>query len=108
MIPAILYNLEVWTNWRRKYWESLEQIQAESLKSMLRLPKSTPYWGMLNELGVWPLKERIIYKRLMLYQQIIHYNDDRLCKKVVEEQKRMAYEGCWYSELEQEAKKTHD
>ena len=58
-----------------------------------------------NLLGVWPLKERIIYKRLMLYQQIIHSNDDRLCKKVVEEQKRMAYEDCWYSELEREAKK---
>ena len=31
--------------------------------------------------------------------------DDRLCKKVVEEQKRMAYENCWYSELERVAKK---
>ena len=71
---------------------------------MLRLPKSTPYWGMLNELGVWPLKERIIYKDLMFYQQILHSKDDRLCKRVVEEQKRMAHENCWYSELEHEAK----
>ena len=63
ILPAVLYNLEVWTKWRKSDWEELERIQATTLKSMLHLPKTTPYWGILNELGMWTMKARLIYKK---------------------------------------------
>ena len=67
IVPAVIYNLEVWTNWRKSDWDNLERVQAEALKNLLRLPKSTPNWGLIKELGIWPLKERIIYKKFMTY-----------------------------------------
>ena len=104
VLPAMIYNLEVWTNWRKSDWEQLERIQNDALKEILQLPKGTAGWGLRKELGLWPLKERIVYKKLMMYQQMMNATTERLCTKVVKEQKRMKYEKCWYSELEEDAK----
>ena len=59
------------------------------------LPVSTPYWGMLNELGMWTMKARIVYKRIMLLQNVMMSNEERLCKQVVKDQKRLEVRKCW-------------
>eukprot|EP00794_Sanderia_malayensis_P020626 gene20626-22661_t len=105
IIPAMLYNLEVWTRWRNSDWDSLEKIQAESLKKLLKLPTATPYWGILNELGMWTMKARVILKRMMLLHRIMNSNEDRLCKYVLKEQKRMKWRQCWYDEVAEEGKR---
>ena len=59
LIPSLTYNLEGVTYWREADITSLEKTQGTSLlKILLKLPDSTPYWGLLNELGKWPLVTR--------------------------------------------------
>ena len=67
VIPAITYNLEVITNLSAKEMEEIERLQKIALTELFQLPGSAPYWGILNETGMWTLKCRIIYKRLMLH-----------------------------------------
>ena len=59
VIPAILFNLETWTNWREKDWEELEKSQMKAMKNMFNLPKTTPSWGLMKECGLWPMRERV-------------------------------------------------
>ena len=84
IVPVMTFNLEVWTKLRKKDWERLEKIQAMNLKKMLSLPSSTPYWGLLAELGIWPIQDRINYHRLMLFENILNSDEERLAKKVIE------------------------
>ena len=102
IIPAILYNLEVWTNWRKKDWEEMEKVQAEALKIMFDLPISTPYWGMLAEFGIWTMRKRVMYKKMSLYHNIINSKGNRLSKQVIEEQIRTKVENGWYKEVERD------
>ena len=105
IIPALTYNLEVWTNWRVCDWQKVEQIQSSALKMMLNMPQSTPYWGMMIELGIWPMKERIAYRKMMLYQNVICSSDNRLSRMIVVEQRRGGMENCWYEEITQEGQR---
>ena len=100
-VPAITYNLEVWTRLRESDWKRLEKIQSEALKNLLQLPKSTPYLGMLKEVSVWPMRDRINYHRMMLLQDIVQSDKERLGKKIVESQKKDKEEESWYSETEE-------
>ena len=42
IIPAVFYNIETWTNFRKSDVEKMERIQAKILKEIYGLPKSTP------------------------------------------------------------------
>ena len=64
----------------------MEQIQAATLCSLLELPKTTPYIGLLNELGMWRIEERMIYRKLMRYNNYINSDDSRLAKRLLEQQ----------------------
>ena len=79
IVPGILYNL---MKWRKKDWQKLERIQGEALKILLKMPTSTPYWGLLGELGMWTMEGRIQYKQMMLLQNVLTSKDDRLAKKL--------------------------
>ena len=99
IVPTIFYNLEVWTNMRKKDIERMEIIQGNVLKGLLRLPKATPYWGILIELGIWPVEWQLKYRKMMLYHQILISKDDRKIKRIILEQKKNNYKECWYSEI---------
>ena len=88
-IPATLFNLETWTNWREKDLEELEKSQMKAIRNIFNLPKTTPSWGLMKEYGLWPMSERVVYKRLMTLQQIRTSQNGRLCRKVIENQKTM-------------------
>lgn len=105
ILPALIFNLEAWTNVRKKDWQEIEKIQATCLKSLFRLPISTPYWGLLVELGIWNIQSRIEYKKLMIWQNIKNSEDTRLSRKVIMEQKERKWEIGWYKELTEIATK---
>ena len=63
------------------------------------VPDSTPYWGLLNETGLWPLEDLINYRKLMLYQNLVKSDDDRLSKNVIMNEEKYAIEKTWYCEL---------
>lgn len=98
-VPTLTYNMETATNMTIHEYEQLEKIQAKALKKLYNLPKSTPYWGMLIELGVKPLEYIVHYKRLMLYHNIMHSSDDRVAKQILQQQKKYEFKIGFYQEI---------
>ena len=103
--PTLTYNMEAWAKLSKTEEKMLEKIQGDILKRILKLPKSTPYKGLLYETGVWPIKEKILYKKLMLYQNIMKSDDNRVIKKILAEQIKRPTPNCWYQNLQEDVKK---
>ena len=66
---TIIIDLQDTTN---KEMEEMEMIQGKILWKIYNIPPSTPYWGLLIELGMKPIEYRIHSKRLMLHHNIIN------------------------------------
>ena len=79
----------------------LESRQLSIIKRLLKLPRCTPGKGILFE--IWPVKDKIAYKKLMLYHNIIHSDETRIMKKIVNEQERTAESGSWFDNLRKES-----
>ena len=77
----------------------------KAIKNMFNLLKTTPTWGLMKECGLWPMRERVVHKRLMIFQQIMTSQNGKLCRNVIENQKTIGYEQCWYSEIKDDAEK---
>ena len=52
VMPTITYNMESITNMTNKEMEDMEMIQGK----IYNVPPSTPYWGLLIELGMKPIE----------------------------------------------------
>ena len=103
-VPAIFFNIEVWSNLRQQDKDQLEVIQGITLKGLLGLPKATPYWGILYELQILPVNLLLLYKKLMVYHMLMNSDPHRIARKIVEEQERSNLENCWFADLKTEAK----
>ena len=99
IIPSMLYNLEGWNELSKEELQKLESIQHTALCILLHLPKTTPYLGLLNELGMWKMEERLMYRKIMLYHNILNSDEGRLVKRVVAEQEREGEEGTWFASV---------
>ena len=86
-MPALLYGMEAWKKLSKAEIQQLEKIQGKALKRIFSLPITTPYIGLIIETGVWPAEQRINYRSLMLYHNIINSSKDRLVKQIVQEQR---------------------
>ena len=104
VLPAILYNLEAWTTFTKLEEEELEKIQAKALKRIFELPTSTPYIGILMETGLWTIKDQVVYKKMMLYKNVLNSDDSRIMKIIIENQMKNDDEGTWANELKEKAK----
>ena len=102
-VPAVYYNVEVWTNLRKSDVAKLKSIQGQLLKKLFGLPKSTSYLGLLYELNITPIIHHILYKKLMLFHNLINSDDRRIAKKIVQEQAKSGHEGCWFGNLREES-----
>ena len=85
VIPSLLYGIEAWNKQSKRELQELEKQQAKALCSIMELPRSTPYMGLLNELGIWKIEHRLNYRRVMLVQNILTSDDRRLCKRLLKE-----------------------
>ena len=52
VLPTITFNMESTTY---KEMEEMEMIQDKMLRKISNVPPSTPYWGLLIELGMKPI-----------------------------------------------------
>ena len=84
--PTITFNLECWTDIGQRNWEKLERIQGKALRRILMLPANTPYLGILKETGIWNVERKVDYQRLMLYQNMMESDDERLGKQIIQDQ----------------------
>ena len=100
VLPTITYNMEFTTNMTNKEMEDMEMIQGKMLRKIYKVPPSTPYWGLLIELGMRPIEYIIHSKRLMLYHNIINTKTKRLCKDIIEQQMIYQIKGGFYEEIQ--------
>ena len=101
LVPSLIYGLEGWPNIKEKEMSQLELLQTKHLKSILKLSESTPNVGLLMETGTWPIKERIEYRILMMYQNLMMSDDTRIIKLLVKEQKDNNIERSFYSKTKE-------
>ena len=83
--------------------EELEKRQAQTLRKILGIPATTSYYGILWETGIWRIREHLIYKRLMLYHNIMSSADDRVIKKLISEEERYGMKNSWAMRVKREA-----
>ena len=101
ILPKLLTNAEAWTPTPIEMKE-LETVQNITLKRLMRLPQGTPSKGLLNELGLWSVKNIILHKKLMYLHKLINYKQDNLARKVFFIQTKQPGE-TWWSSLKNEA-----
>ena len=87
----------------KKNTTNLRKYKKTALKEIYNLPLSTPYWGILFETGIWPLKYMIIYREMILYRDIMRSSDNRKTKQILTQQKKYKHPRCLYSEIESNA-----
>ena len=91
VLATIYYNGEAWRNISKSELRELEEIQG----TICEQRKTTPYFGLLAELGIWTIEKQIEYKKNMLLHNILTSNGDRLIKEIVEDQIKDTWPGCW-------------
>jgi hypothetical protein len=96
IVMSMLYNIEGWTELSKKELVKLESIQHNALCTLMHLPRTSPYLALLNELGMWKMEERLMYRKIMLYHNIINSADSRRIKNMVAEQEREREDGTWF------------
>ena len=97
VLPTITYNMESTTNMTNKEMEDMEMIQGKMLRKIYKVPPSTPYWGLLIELGMKSIEYIIHSKRLMLY----HNTKTKILRKyVIEQQMIYQIKGGFYEEIQ--------
>ena len=65
------------------------------------MPQSTPYYGIIKESGLLPIKELIVENKIILFYDLLTSNKERTARKVLKVQMEREYEKCWYSELKE-------
>ena len=88
-------NVETWSQIKESEYKQLENMQYRILKGMFSLPQCTPYWGIIAESGIWPVRCIIEYKKIRLFQNIIQSEEKRLIKEIVEDQIKHPYGNFW-------------
>ena len=54
---------EGWSNISKSELRELEEIQGTILRKICEQRKTTPYFGLLPELGIWTIEKQIEYKK---------------------------------------------
>ena len=102
-LPTLLFNMEAWGRISTGELKDLEAAQGNAIKRLLNVPSSTSYHGIRNETGIWKVEHQLMYKRLMLYHNIINSNDDRVVKKLVVEQQKYVVKKSWMEKIKEDA-----
>ena len=102
--PSLLSNAETWCNITMAEETQLTKHHHKILCIVFGQKKSTPYYGIIAETGIWPYKDVITYKKLMFLHNLTHSDDNRVAKQIVVKQHQDKDETSWYGELQEKAK----
>ena len=59
---------------------------------------TTPSFGIMAELGIWPVGKQVEYKKVMLLHNILKSDDNRIIKEIIKYQIENTWRGCWMQE----------
>ena len=87
--------------WKEKWLdgEQLEQVQADMAKRILRCSRFTTREAMYGDLGLWTLRGRRDYKKLVFWFNLVMLDDSKLKKKVYIVTKLTGKDTCWAKSL---------
>ena len=97
--PKIYYNSETWTNIRKSDINYIDKITLRCLKRLLKLPESTPGYGLYAETGIMPAEQQITKKKLIFLHRILSGPPTKLIKQVYDEQQKLDMPRCWSEEI---------
>ena len=97
----MLYGLKTWGKIDKDEMNEIEKIQGKSLKQILNLPISISYIGLIMETGIWPANQRIQYKTMMLYYNIMKSDLKRVARKILAEQAKSNHKNTIISKVKQ-------
>ena len=97
--PTLLANTETWCNITSIEEAMITSHHHQVLCIIFGQSRSTPYFGICGETGIWPYKYVIVYKKLMFLHHIVNSTDERIAKRIVKRQEEMRNKQTWFSEL---------
>ena len=103
-MPAIIHGLEVWGRITATEMKEISKIQVIALKQILQYPKSTSNIEILFETGIWPIVGRIEYSTMMLFHSVMNLDDERISKKIIEQQQKEKLNNAMYERVKDVAK----
>ena len=101
IFPTIYYNVETWSTITKTEMKELEQIQGIILRKICEQRKTTPYIGLMAELGIWTIEKQIEYKKILLLHNILTSTVDRLIKDIIKDQIQNTWPGCWIENVKE-------
>lgn len=97
LVSSVLCNSEAWFNLTKSELDLLETVDLELLRSILKVPKSTPKEMLFLELGVMPLREMIRERRLNFLSYILKQGPETMIYRVFETQCKNKTSKDWIS-----------
>ena len=79
----------------------IRKQQHEIVAKLLQQKKSTPYYGMLAEIGEMPYTDTIFYKKLMFHYKLINSDEKREARRILV--REVSEDNNWYTELKEYA-----
>ena len=93
VLPALLYNSDTWVEISTKTLETLEELQHYFVRSLLKIPASTPKPSLLSETGLLSMKHRIMAGKLIFANCLKNMEEETLAKQIFEEQVKRGWPG---------------
>ena len=100
--PTLLFNTETWINITKQEMDEVNKGHYLVLRKVLEQKDNIPYYGLLLETGLWPYSYVIIYKRIMMFHNLIHSKESRIARKIVINQMNGQGKGfTWYQGVDE-------
>ena len=94
---TLLFNTETWVNITKQELKEIDQGHYQVLRKIFEQKKSTPYYGILMEIGHWPYSYVLVYKRLMYFHHLMHSDERRIARQIILNQMKGKGKGkTWY------------
>ena len=81
-IPSLLNNCQTWVEISDTTVERLEELQNKFFRIMLSVPRTTPKPALIWEMGGLKMKWRIIERKLIFMNHILHLDPGSLARQV--------------------------
>ena len=78
MMSSMLLNTETWSNLTKENIEQLESVDIILLKRILDVPTSTPTPSLYLELGLCPIRYKIMGRKVMFLHDILTRKHDEM------------------------------
>ena len=101
-LNGTLLNMETWPHFTEKRIQEFERVEQGLFRKVLEAHSKTPIECLYLELGIVPFRFKLMTRRILYYQTIMHRDDDELTKKVLLSQKQTMYNGDVYQQIRQD------